>query len=409
VGFSRLSQSGVVARLLIGALGSGALLLVGSAPASAHAMTPAALQLAPCQLGAPSMPPCYGPGQIRAAYDVPSDVTGAGRTIVIIGAFHSPAVATDLAAFDGIWGLADANLTVVAPFGFPPPAKSQATWLSEQSIDVEWAHAIAPGAALVLVQAKSSADDDILNATKYAIDNNLGDVIAMSFSEAERCPSKAFLADQHTAFGLATDKGITLVAAAGDTGAAQPTCNGSLVPGVGTPASDPLVTAAGGTELTADLASGAYGSEVAWSRSGGGFSAAYRRPGYQARTIEDNGHRGVPDVAWSASGVGESVVRINGHNGAVGGTSVATAAWAGVAALADEAAGHRIGVLNHALYQLFMSADAAEMFHDIGSGSNGFAGLAGFSATAGWDPVTGLGTPDVANLVSAIAARASGD
>lgn len=352
------------------------------------------------------MPPCYGPGQVRAAYDVPSDVTGAGRTIVIIGAFHSPAVASDLAVFDSMWGLAAASLTVVAPDGVPAFDPSQGPWLSEQSIDVEWAHAIAPGASLVLVQAKSGADDDILSATKYAIKNNLGDVIAMSFSEAETCPSKALLADEHAAFGLATDNGITLVAASGDTGSAQPTCDRSLVLAAGTPASDPLVTAVGGTRLNADLASGAYGSEVAWARSGGGFSSVYRRPGYQARSIRDNRRRGVPDVAWSADRVGGSVVRINHMNGAVGGTSVATAAWAGVAALADEAAGHRLGVLNHVLYQLGASRDAGEFFHDITSGNNGFAGLPGANATAGWDAVTGLGTPDVANLLAAIAARA---
>jgi len=352
------------------------------------------------------MPPCYGPDQIRTAYDVPSNVTGAGRTIVIIGAFQSPAVVSDLAGFDTMWELAAASLTVVAPDGAPPFDPSQAPWLSEQSINVEWAHAIAPGASLVLVQAKSSADDDILSATKYAIDHNLGDVIAMPFSEAESCPSSALLASEHAAFRHATVNGITLVAASGDTGSAQPTCDGSLVLAAGTPASDPLVTAVGGTRVNADLASGRYGSEVAWSRSGGGFSAVYRRPGYQARTGDDNRHRGVPDVAWSADIVGGSLVRINHHNGAVGGTSVGTAAWAGVAALADQAAGHRLGLLNYFLYQLSRTGHFHTAFHDITAGSNGFAGFPGQNAVAGWDPVTGLGSPDVAHLVSALAQRA---
>ncbi|HKC20640.1 MAG TPA: S8 family serine peptidase, partial [Candidatus Dormibacteraeota bacterium] len=219
MGFWRLSQPGVVARLLTGVLGSGLLLLAGSAPVSAHAMTPAGYTDAgagPC--------PCYGPNELRDAYDVPSDLNGSGRTIVIISAFRSPVVQGDLDAFSAHFGMASASVQVVVMEGTPafnPMNPTQLNWVGEQSADVEWAHAIAPGAGIVVVEAKSQADQDILDATKYAIANNLGDVYSMSFGEAESCQSHAFFADQHATFGLASSQGVTLVAASGDRGSAQ--------------------------------------------------------------------------------------------------------------------------------------------------------------------------------------------
>jgi subtilase family serine protease len=413
--FWRFPQSGVVARLAIGALGSGFLLFAGQAPASAHAMTPSVspnfqfdtspdTMLQSCQLpGAPL--PCYAPAQIRTAYDVPSSIDGAGTTIVIIDGFQSPTVQADLAAFDAIWGLPAADLSIPPPpDGTTPPDASQTGWFVEQALDVEWAHVIAPGAHLILVQAKTGDDADILSATKYAIDHNLGDVISMSFSEVESCPSAAFLANQHAAFQEAVAKGISLVAASGDSGAAERSCDGTtLVAGVATPASDPLVTAVGGTTLVANPITGVYGSETAWSHSGGGFSAVYRRPAYQAPFQKNNAARGLPDVAWSADrfGFGPSIGL--GMKIRATGTSVATAEWAGVTALAVEAAGHRLGTLNTSLYHAGKSSDADNRFHDITSGSNSSPTLQGANAGPGWDPITGLGTPDVANLVAWIA------
>ena len=122
----------------------------------------------------------------------------------------------------------------------------------EISLDVVWAHAIAPGANITLVLAKSDADADILSATKYAVDNHLGDVISQSFGENESCMDPSLLAQQHQVFADATMKNITIFASSGDEGAAQGTCDGSsLVQAASTPASDPLVTAVGGTELHA--------------------------------------------------------------------------------------------------------------------------------------------------------------
>lgn len=425
---SRFSQLSVVARFLTGSLASVLVAAGAPAAATAHAMTPATgpstgpdvlfpdgLVKAPCQMGAPGFPPCYGPDQIRAAYDVQAvlnaGITGAGRTIVVIAGFQDPVLQADVAGFDAFWNLPAPDLQVITPDGTVPFDPSQGSWAREIATDVEWSHAIAPGAKIVLVLGKTGSDADIMSATRYAVSHNLGDVVSMSFSEAETCPTRAFLADEHRVFAEATRKGMTLVAASGDAGPAQHSCDGALVRGAGTPASDPLVTAVGGTKLVADLVSGAYVSETAWNdpvppqvagASGGGYSSIYKRPGYQAQAVEERQGRGLPDVAWVASAFGGVVVRAGGGFGITSGTSAATAQWAGVVALADQAAGRRLGALNTALYRVARDKDEGAAFHDITTGNNSFAGFTGFSAGKGWDPVTGLGTPDVARLLAAL-------
>jgi len=136
---------------------------------------------------------------------------------------------------------------------FDPTSSDQVGWADEISLDVEWSHNIAPGAKIVLVLSKSDMDADLLSALKYAVDNNLGDVISMSFGEAETCvgipPGPALNAAYHAVFVEATQKGITLFASSGDQGAAQRTCDGSSwIKSSSSPASDPLVTAVGAAE-----------------------------------------------------------------------------------------------------------------------------------------------------------------
>jgi len=354
--------------------------------------------------------PCYTPQQIRTAYNMESVInagtTGAGQTIVIIAGFQDPTLLTDLARFDQTFGLPATTPLVTAPDGlteFDPSSAIQKGWALEIATDVEWAHAIAPGATIHLVLAASGDDADILSATRYAVENDLGDVISQSFGEAESCPTAEFLAEEHAVFKAAHARGMTLLASSGDVGAAERTCDGTLVAAVSTPASDPEVTAVGGTRLAADPVSGAYKSEVAWNdqygASGGGFSQVYKRPGYQAPFIDDNTRRGIPDVALGASLYGAVIVAFRGKFGRVIGTSPATAQWAGIAALSNEMAGHRQGPLNTRLYHVGKSSSYSEAFHDITSGGNRFAGFAGSSGVPGWDPVTGLGSPNVAVLL----------
>lgn len=385
-----------------------------------------------CQLAVPAT--CFGPDQIRAAYGIQplldAHITGAGRTIVIIDAYQSPTIASDLAAFDALWGLpAPPRFTIESPDGLTPfnvHDPNQVGWSSEISLDVEWAHAIAPGAAIVLVLAKSHLDADILSVTKWAVEHNIGDVISQSFGEAEMCADPELIRQEHALFDLANDKGMTLVAASGDQGAAQPTCDAtSFIRSASTPASDPQVTAVGGTLLVADGRTGAYQSESAWhdttGGTGGGFSTIYRRPGYQAPLQDKNKQRGVPDVAlagamnggvigvWSVpcllspapppcAALGYLPVKFWG-------TSASTPQWAGIVALTDQMGGRRLGSINTRLYHIGMSEAYSSAFHDVTLGNNSFHAITGFSAAPGWDATTGLGSPRVANLIPLLIGR----
>ncbi len=373
-----------------------------------------------CQVVKPNMPPpapCYGPDQMRVAYGVKSvldgGITGAGQTIVIVDAFQNPNLESDLAKFGMLaWpNLPAANLLRTAPDGlteWDPNSQEQRTWALEISTDVEWAHAIAPGATIHLVLAKSGSDADILSATRYAVEHALGDIISQSFGEAESCADPQILAEEHRVFEAAHAKGMILLAASGDFGAAERDCSGNLVRGVSTPASDPLVTAVGGTTLNADRVTGVWQSESGWGNgakaSGGGFSALFKRPGYQAPFFKSNASRGLPDVAWGADTFGSAIVAFNGVYRRASGTSVGTPQWAAVAALANEAAGHRLPPFNVRLYHAGKSSAYPTLFHDITTGDNTVTSPAGpvftgFSAGPGWDPITGLGTPNVAALL----------
>ena len=199
---------------------------------------------------------CYDPYQMRHAYNIDTLINagfdGRGKTIVIVDAFQSPNIVQQLNFYNSFYGLPSLNglggaanpslgtFTQVAPDGLTPFVAGDANmtgWAEEISLDVLWAHAIAPGANIVLVLAKSNDDADILSATKYAVDHNLGDVISQSFGENESCMDPKLLAQQHQVFADATIKNITLFASSGDDGAAQPTCDGSsFVKAASTPA-----------------------------------------------------------------------------------------------------------------------------------------------------------------------------
>src|SRR5271157_707692 len=162
---------------------------------------------------------CYNPQQIRRAYNIQSvlnaGITGVGRTIVIIDAFQSPTIAHDLATFDSVFGLPNPTLNIFAPDGltpFNPNDPNQIGWAGEITLDVEWSHVVAPNATIDLVLAKSSNDPDILSATKYAVENNLGAVISQSFGEGEICADPKLLQAEHQVFKEATAKHITLFA-----------------------------------------------------------------------------------------------------------------------------------------------------------------------------------------------------
>ena len=362
-----------------------------------------------CQLGLEDFV-CYDPYQIRHAYNTDSLInagfTGKGKTIVIVDAFQSPNIKAQLNALDDFYGLPGLNglgrpndsslgkFTQVAPDGLTPFDQTDDDmigWAAEISLDVEWAHAIAPGANITLVLAASDEDADILSATQYAVDHNLGDVISQSFGENESCVDSNILAAQHKLFMKATLKHITLVASSGDDGAAQGTCDGnSIVLAASSPADDPLVTAVGGTKLNA----AAYCFTVARLRSDHepGCRDLPGRSGLERIRLGRRGNRwrlqclvpiavyqlgtvpltrkgkGVPDVSYNASveaGV-LTYLDIPGLEAGFyifGGTSSGSPQWSAIVAIADQKAKRSLGFINATLY--LFSLFPEKLFGDV--------------------------------------------
>lgn len=366
---------------------------------------------------------CYTPQELATAYDIPTSLTGAGQTIVIVDAFGDPTISDDLNVFDTVFGLPPANLNILYPEGqpaFDPNNADEVGWSGEIALDVESSHAVAPAATIDLVIAKSDADNDLLGAERFAVDHNLGSVLSQSFGEAESCEATPTRIADHRVYAQAAREGISVFASSGDDGAAQPTCDlSSFIKSAGLPAADPLVTAVGATSLTAAQTAGTYESETAWNdefgSSGGGFSQIYQRPFYQARDRAFGRGRGVPDVSYSgdvnnglliawSQGVAANV----GDIFIFGGTSAGSPQWAAITALADEAGHHRLGFLNPVLYAIAASPLYHFVFHDVTTGNNSVTladangnpvSITGFPAVRGWDAVTGLGSPDVAHLI----------
>jgi subtilase family serine protease len=392
-----------------------------------------------CQVGQLPGIVCYDPYQVRHAYGIDTlinaNLDGAGKTIVIIDAFSDPYLVGDFNTFINFYGLPSMNglggpydpslgtFTVVTPDG-PPPV--DLGWGEEITLDVEWSHAIAPGANITLVEAKSNSDEDILSALKYAVDNNLGDVISQSYGENESCLDPALQEQWHEVFAEATAKGMTIFASSGDNGDAQGSCTGATaVKAVSSPASDPLVTAVGGTELhaadycltvlgcdpTANPPAGTYLGEIVWNETGigggatgGGFSVVFDEPSYQQGTIHGGKQLGVPDVSYSAAVYHGVLVYLYGAIGGgwylFGGTSAGSPQWAAITAIADQKAGYSLGFINTALYHIGQArSHYAASFFDVTSGDNSAYGIPGFVAGPGWDATTGLGSPRADQLV----------
>jgi subtilase family serine protease len=413
-------------------------------------------RLRQCQLSGT----CQGPDQIRNAYGfqqlLDQGVNGTGRTIVIIDAYGSDTIQQDLATQDSYFGLAPANLNVIYPDGTPSATSvsNRFGWKAETTLDVLSAHAIAPAATIDLVVAKSNDDSDILSATQYVADHNLGDVVSQSYGEAEQCMGTVLESQQHQVFAQLTKENITLLASSGDQGAALPTCDGNgFFKAASSPATDPNVTAVGGTDLITTVPTGVdsngnptttstsahpafevtpggqWASESVWNEgvglsTGGGVSTVYSRPDYQAPVVKDTHMREIPDIAYSGS-TGHSILIIMtctaadapacGGTGTFvfgfGGTSAGSPQWAGLVALADQMAGGRLGLLNKTLYKLGKGNTAGTYFHDTTVGDNSVPAdssvpgtpITGFSAVPGWDETTGWGTPIANKLVPALA------
>ncbi len=407
-----------------------------------------------CQVGL-SIPgsQCYDPYQMRTAYGVDSLISqgkdGTGKRIVILDAFDDPYLQSAFDTFNTYYGLPAQTIAQYYPGG-QANTPYDPGWSEEMQLDVDWSHAIAPGAQIVLVHGASNSDDDLVAAANYAIDHNLGDVISMSFGESDQCLGSALTSKWHKAFVKATLKGITLFASSGDQGAAQPSCDGnSWIQSTSSPASDPLVTGVGGTELNATdfsclLSScpvgwtpGSWISEIGWNEgdpygdfgnifgtgtlaSGGGYSSVWGNPYYQRPTLRHVKQRAVPDVAYNGAVLHGVLVYLNLPELPTGfyrfgGTSAGSPQWAALTAIADQAAHHNYGFINAALYNIGESSGSyASSFHDITSGNNNAAefdvannevDIPGYNAGTGWDAVTGLGSPQAGGLLTALKAK----
>lgn len=385
-----------------------------------------------------TMPPTfegYTPSQIRRAYGVsglPSGLNGAGQVIAIVDAFDDATAASDLQMFitsfglPGMHGLSSGDPCTVASGPHPcfqkiyaqsqPPASGDPTgpdptgfWALEISLDVQWAHAIAPGADVLLMEAFSNDDTYMLPAVEAAVSSGAR-VVSMSWGESEYPTELQF-------DSLFRHDGVAFVAASGDMGT-----------GTQWPAVSPYVVGVGGTTLVADDL-GNVVSETAWLYSGGGISQYEPMPEYQAnrgdtflmlsrlQNLLDNtgGMRASPDVAYVADP--DTGVQIYDSSPVcddtgcftgwfwVGGTSVGTPQWSAILALGNQVrAAQGVGslstgeTLRSPVYSL-----PRRVFRDVTSGTNGPCGITIVcTALRGYDLVTGLGSPLVDRLVYAL-------
>jgi subtilase family serine protease len=377
--------------------------------------------------------PCYSPQEIRRAYGLTAILdagyTGVGQTIIIVDSFGSPTIAQDLKSFDEGYGLPDPpSFIVLAPLGtvpFNPSNSTQVGWAAETTLDVEWAHAMAPGANIVLLTSPVAETEGVqglpefLFLEKYALGHTPGKIISQSWAATENTlftpAGQKVIADFETFYHGATQQNVTVLAAAGDSGSSNVELNGTTYypfPTVNFPASSPFVTAVGGTSLFA-TESGNHQFEITWIGGGGGVSQEFSEPDYQyllpplvQQTL--NNHRGLPDVAYNAD-PGTSILIYLSFFGpsaagyySIGGTSEGSPQWAGIIADANQLAGHPLGFLNPKLYAIGASGEQSQFFHDITYGSNADDGptVPGYLATPGWDLTTGWGTPNLGKLVS---------
>jgi subtilase family serine protease len=482
----------VVAIGALGLLGLGTVSTVTASPAGLPAPVPTVAEYQ--YLSASQTPPgesdcfsvgrrCFTPSSMQSSYNVTpllkAGNEGQGMTIAIIDSFGNPNMASDLANFDTQLSLPHmcGEPGAACGTGIPtfqhvywngqtqvkaPPPGSNGTglqdrnaWALETSLDVEWAHSIAPLANILNVTTNPAETEGVqgfpamMNAEQSVVDNHQATVITQSFGSTEEAfGSTQSLLNLRHAFVSAAADGVTVLASSGDFGTANPgktpVKNPATIPfpTVGWPASDPLVTGVGGTYLCTDPTTGLgvdtadppancqspnTAREIGWIDSGGGFSHIFAKPSYQdtlpTGSTAIGGMRGVPDVAYQASartgvlvydtapGDAESGLICPSGNPCsagwyvVGGTSASSPQWAGLVAIADQMAGHGLGLINPTLYSLAAGSNYGTYFYDVTTGNNQTdPSVPGYPATTGWDPVTGLGTPNAATLVPALAA-----
>jgi subtilase family serine protease len=390
--------------------------------------------------------PCFSGTQLADHYGLPAlwaqGLNGKGKTIVIVDSYGSPTIQKDLQTFDGALGLPNASLSILQPVGAVPPFNpnnsTMVGWAEETSLDVEMSHAIAPAAKIILVETPVAETEGVtgfpqmIAAENFVINHHLGDVISQSFGATEESfPSAQSLLNLRSAYVNAAAHNVTVLGSSGDTGATNYFVDGTCCYAHRVnswPSSDPLVTSMGGTQVHANAnktGPAPVGKDTVWNdpnslfnpadpttlgAAGGGKSAIFSRPDYQDSVAAVVGsHRGTPDISLSAAVDGAALVWFSfapAQTGApgwflFGGTSEASPLFSGVVAIADQAAGHDLGLLNPRLYA--MESEANSGIVDVTKGNNSFvfnnahnAGaltkVVGFHGAGGYDLASGLGT-----------------
>lgn len=340
----------------------------------------------------------------------PTYATGEGIVLLLWGAGYDPIDIQTFYSQDFPAGFPSPNWVPYPVDGAPAPSPNAVNDPSngsrELTLDLEWSGSMAPGATLDAVYAPagpasagySPTDASMIDALNTAVDtSSIPGVatISMSFGTADGTDTTLTSGFEND-FSVAAHEHITLFAATGDLGGdATAGCTGGLQPDY--PSASPQVVAVGGTSVSLNrgVLGGINGfSETAWSQSGGGFSAQFAAPSWQAGSvplIAANGHRGMPDVAATA---GYNFLYFDGGPNAGGGTSFATPLWAGMVTEMDALHGRSFGFLTPALYGLGVNSSTNHpAYNDVTTGAN-CIGPAG----PGWDIATGWGSPVALNL-----------
>ena len=346
----------------------------------------------------------FAPNQVGQLYDFPTGVNGQGQSVAIIelgGGFKT----TDLTTYFNGLNIKPIPkvIAVSVDHGKNKPDGPQGAD-GEVMLDIEVVGAVAPGATIVVYFAPNT-DQGFIDAITTATHDTVHrpSVISISWGSPEVLWTQSAVQAMDQAFQAAAAVGVTVYAAAGDNGA------NDFPPGQGSqpgnhadfPASSPHVIGCGGTKITAS--GNTITNEQVWNdpgdgATGGGYSSLFPKPTWQ-NTANSQSGRGVPDVCGDASPLSGYTVRVDGQNTVIGGTSAVAPLWAGLTALLNQKVGKPLGFANPVLYGLARSSGA---FQDITQGNNN-----GYNAGPGWDPCTGLGRPDGANLASALASAES--
>lgn len=345
----------------------------------------------------------YTPLQVGQLYDFPANTDGSGQTIALIelgGGFRQ----SDLTQYFGSLGIATPpTVTAVSVAGGKNQPGGEAD--AEVMLDIEVSGALAPAAAIAVYFAPNT-DQGFYEAISQAAHDttNKPSIMSISWGGPESSWSASSLAAMQTALEDAVALGLTVTAAAGDNGSSDGVSDGQ--PHVDFPASSPYTLACGGTTL--DGSGSAIQSEVVWNdtasnegATGGGVSVDYALPSWQQGVTvpkAPNGFagRGVPDVAGDADPQTGYQVLVDGQSQVIGGTSAVAPLWAALLARFNQSLGKPLGDVHPALYDI---GDGNGAFHDITSGNNG-----SYSAGPGWDPCSGLGSPNGQSLLTALAA-----